>query len=185
MTEATEGTPPPLRDPGGRFVPSRDALERQSTGELVETLRRFGVEVDVERLLREATVRIERIAVADRPDRATLIDSAGRVEAFMQRELAREAKDYVRRLEMVAHGLRGPGSREKVAVWQAVGDDRTCESCDDRHGEEATMDEWNGRGVPGSPNLVCDGNCRCELIPKEWLSGPEDTEERETMTEVV
>lgn len=52
-------------------------------------------------------------------------------------------------------------------VWLAVGDDDTCKPCDERHGEEQSLDEWERDGMPRAPRGVClgGGRCRCEVVP--------------------
>lgn len=52
-------------------------------------------------------------------------------------------------------------------VWLAVADDDTCAPCEDRHGNEQTLTEWERDGMPRAPRGVClgSGRCRCELVP--------------------
>lgn len=54
-----------------------------------------------------------------------------------------------------------------------------CESCSDRHNESQTLAEWEREGLPGSDNLICGANCRCELLPDDWFeaAGGEGEEE--------
>ena len=40
-----------------------------------------------------------------------------------------------------------------------------------RHGIVKTHQEWLDWGEPGSDNLLCDGRCRCDLIPDEAFEG--------------
>ena len=64
--------------------------------------------------------------------------------------------------------------------WQTVQDDRVCSdvlenSCEPRHGQQLTYDEWGVFGMPGDPDspTICAiyarnagaSNCRCVLIP--------------------
>ncbi|MCC6649077.1 MAG: hypothetical protein IT374_26350 [Polyangiaceae bacterium] len=52
-------------------------------------------------------------------------------------------------------------------VWLAVADEDTCAPCEDRHGQEQALDEWESDGMPRAPRGVClgGGRCRCELVP--------------------
>lgn len=40
----------------------------------------------------------------------------------------------------------------------------TCPDCIERHGEVATMDEWEKQGLPRSGFSACKENCRCILV---------------------
>ena len=50
-------------------------------------------------------------------------------------------------------------------VWVAVGDKSVCIDCQDRHGEEGTMEYHRNIGEPRSGFSICQSNCRCLLIP--------------------
>lgn len=51
------------------------------------------------------------------------------------------------------------------AVNIAVGDENTCDDCDDLHGEERPLGDWLASDRPGSASRQCRGRCRCELVP--------------------
>lgn len=51
--------------------------------------------------------------------------------------------------------------------WTTVGDDSSCDDCESRAGEEATLREWEIRGMPKSGFSRCGRRCRCELTPVE------------------
>lgn len=42
---------------------------------------------------------------------------------------------------------------------------RPCRSCEERHGQQHTMEEWQILGVPRSGGTLCGSNCECELMP--------------------
>lgn len=67
----------------------------------------------------------------------------------------------------VAAQLEAGAEREWPWVWLAVADDDTCAPCEDRHGQEQSLDEWERDGTPRAPRGVClgGGRCRCELVP--------------------
>ena len=62
--------------------------------------------------------------------------------------------------------------------WVTMGDDNVCadafeNSCDQRHGETLSFEEWALYGFPQAPNLLCTiftkgggSNCRCFLVPE-------------------
>ena len=51
-----------------------------------------------------------------------------------------------------------------------------CEDCEARHGSVQTLAEWEADGLPGSRNTICNGNCRCELVPDDAFTGPYERE---------
>lgn len=166
---------PRSRDTAGRYLPSIERLQRMEVGELAETLRRFGHPVD-EAQLREIALRaVERLARAPNPTPAVLAQAEQRILRAMQQQLAIEAKKLVRTMELRAQGLWGrSGASEARAIWIAVlvG---SCPDCVDRHGEEHTMREWAGLGLPGSESILCRQHCRCYLAPVDMFEGePED-----------
>jgi len=89
----------------------------------------------------------------------------------------------VANLPMTAIAISSPETRGLQSLtWITVGDENVCEdsfetSCEPRHGEVLTTEEWQGLGVPGSTNLLCcsfgRSQCRCELIPEELSAGVE------------
>lgn len=85
----------------------------------------------------------------------------------MQRELAREAKGWVREAERKEAGL----GKKDYATWNAVLDERSCPSCEDRHGEEKQMRTWEAAGLPGSDNLVCGSELPMRIDPIRLARG--------------
>lgn len=168
QTSAAAGPRIPLRDPLGRQLPRLQNIERRSSEQLIRTLRRVGATPDVARLRAAARQAQAQVIKAKTPDVATVNRAIESVERAIKRELVREMKDYTRRAEMEAAGLRGRGTKRVPATWVAVGDEKTCPSCDARDGVTKQMRAW-GDGVPGSADLVCDGNCRCILLPDAWF----------------
>lgn len=151
----------------------RSALHKRSVNQLARSMRARGMHVNPREIRQAARDAMRQTRRATRPDAATQLRDQARVQRAMRGAMVRQLKEHERVRDMEERGLKGRGASKQHAVWQAVGDDRTCESCDERHGEEASMRSWNARGLPGDANLVCDGNCRCELVPLEWVEGEE------------
>lgn len=158
------------RDPAGRLLPARESLDTKPVEYLFRLAERLGADVDLGRLRAAFEAASRQVLSAGQPDIPTLLAAQERAEAAVQRELAREAKGWVREAERKEMGL---GPRD-LATWQAVLDEKSCASCEDRHGDERQMRSWENSGLPGDDSLVCDGNCRCELIPSDWLDGDVD-----------
>lgn len=161
---------PRPRDISGKYLPSRERIGRMEMSELVETLRRFGVSVDTSRLDEVGRRALEQLAAAPNPSPRLIEQAAKRLISGYRRELTRVAKDYVRVAERRVWGLEGRAARDAMAMWLAVYDEDTCPDCIDNHGEERTMREWAAAGLPGSSNLICNGACRCELLPADDLA---------------
>ena len=51
--------------------------------------------------------------------------------------------------------------------WTTVGDERSCEDCAERAGQEKTLEEWETIGMPKSGFSRCGRRCRCEITPVE------------------
>ena len=158
------------RDVAGRFLPSLETLSKRSGPALEGTLQRFGVRVDEERLATRVGRVLDQLQSAPNPSPALLERTQRGLLRAADDEMRRVAKDFVRERERKELGLRA----DSLVQWVAVGDDRTCPDCDSRHDEEpTTMAAWEAVGLPGSPNLICNGNCRCMLIPAAWTEAAE------------
>ena len=132
------------------------------------------IDLDVQSIADDIERRLDQLLMANHPDAGVVERAERSLTRYVADRIATEQRQMVRQAELVAHGLRGKGSADVEAIWVAVGDAGTCDSCDERNGEEDTMRTWNVRGIPGSPNLLCGARCRCELIPSAWVSGEED-----------
>lgn len=86
----------------------------------------------------------------------------------IRREMQKVTRELIREHQAEAQGLE-PGS---MLRWQSVQDNRVCEDCEARHGSVQTYADWKADGLPGSQNTVCDGACRCELLPDDAFTGP-------------
>lgn len=139
-----------------------------TNAELTILLRQYGVSVDREEMLRDAVRRAaSRLVGADNPDKALVDKVMATAEAAVRREIQITAKELTRQYTQRELGVQA----ETLLRWQAVLDKATCESCRERHGSKQTQSEWLEFGEPGSSNLVCNGNCRCMLVPDDAYDG--------------
>ena len=52
--------------------------------------------------------------------------------------------------------------------WVSVGDKSVCPDCQDRHGEEDTMEYFKTVGLPRSGFSICQSSCRCQVLPATY-----------------
>lgn len=104
-------------------------------------------------------------------------NSTGRIDAAVEERLLGETTRALR--DRVSSGIkevvRELGLHRQLAagaqpgwqwVWLTVGTGDVCSPCDDRHGREQTLDEWNAEGLPGGARVCLGGDrCRCSLVP--------------------
>tara|TARA_R100000008_G_C3575763_1_gene165148 strand:- start:571 stop:1746 length:1176 start_codon:yes stop_codon:yes gene_type:complete len=68
--------------------------------------------------------------------------------------------------------------------WVSVGDKSVCIDCEERHGEEGTFDFIAALGLPKSGFSICQSNCRCQIVPKDYKEEkPKDPILRKKTTE--
>lgn len=151
---------------GGGRVPGLDKLGKMTDAELNLLLRRFGIARNRTELMSTAVGReAARLTGVTKSTEALRRQILDRAESAVRRNLMTAAKEAVRGYQeerLVKAGATGDTLLEWSAVGGEDGDERSCGDCPERHGEQRTKDEWEGDG-PGSLNLQCNGNCRCEL----------------------
>ena len=65
----------------------------------------------------------------------------------------------------VSRGGAESAEGAKRFVWVTGANDRHCPRCAALAGQVRTMAEWEAAGeTPGSTELLCGGNCRCQLV---------------------
>jgi len=163
----------PRADEASPAAPALADIAGLTDAQLVTLLRRYGIRLDPERLFAANMERItEQLIAANVPDDTLVARVAKTAELRLRQHMQHEAKAAVRAASTQRLGI---GRTEGGALmWTAVMDAATCESCEARHGEMHTQAEWEELGLPGDSALVCDGNCRCELVPSEWVAPEED-----------
>jgi hypothetical protein len=131
-------------------------------------LEKFGVELDIHGLEDTARAAFARAKAAARA--GVLLDTTAMaaLEGAVQRALDSALREGLRAIvggwrESVLAGGEPPTRLREL--WVAVMDTSTCNSCEERHGEERTRAEWMLRGMPRSEALICRRKCRCELFP--------------------
>lgn len=144
--------------------------------QMERALRRAGVEIDASAMREAADGVFAKVALAleggqESLDQATWRMLDRKVELATNDVLRRQVKGAVRdarlhELEARLGAKTKRGRRDPKLIWIAtmVG---TCESCEDRHGEEKTLRTWRRWGLPGSHALLCNGNCNCQLLLAE------------------
>lgn len=146
-------------------LPDVQNLRGQSPEQMVKTLKRFGIEPDLKAIdlrAQRAFVSLqEMIADGKMPDEASLAKLGEQYEREMAQSLRTMTKSAIR----LYRDKQLDESGHELFMWVTSADDDVCPSCEDRHGDIATMDEWDARGKPGSSVLICKRECRCELVP--------------------
>jgi hypothetical protein len=59
----------------------------------------------------------------------------------------------------------------RLLRWQTNGDN-ICEDCQERHGEEDTLEGWAVRGLPKQFGSRCGYNCLCTLVSTDVILDP-------------
>jgi len=150
-------------------LPTLAEIVALTDAELQLLLRRQGVGEDMEdRIMVAAERAASRLIKANAPTPALVEAVMKASERAIRRELQKAAKELVRRYSARENGVQA----DTLERWVSVQDNRVCEDCEARHGHVQTHADWEQDGLPGSDNTVCDGNCRCELVPDEAFTGP-------------
>lgn len=151
-------------NPGRGALPKLENLINKGPDEILRTLSRFNLDPDmreVERAADRAFGRIDRLLDSGLEPDDEVLD---RVEADVRREitgvLRRQAKTAIRDYR---HGrLEEMGFTKFIWIAVVLG---SCPSCIKRHAKVKTMKQWEALGLPGSPALFCEDDCRCGLHP--------------------
>lgn len=156
-------------------LPPIDELAGLSDDALRSILRDNGVAWNEDEALATQIERVSsRLIGAERPDDALVERVIRSALSRTRTRLLGAAKGVVRDIT-TARSFRGRPP-EAPMIWIALLDTtpghETCSSCEDRHNDSAPMSEWRERGLPGSANLLCGDQCRCELLPDD-LFDPE------------
>lgn len=149
-------------------IPTPAEIGTMSPAELRALAQRLGVTpahvAQVTEAIRRAT---SRLIGANLPSDALVKAVTEATDRSIRRELQAVTRDLIRQQEMREFGTT-PDTRER---WIAVMDDGTCDDCEARHGHEQTRAEWEADGLPGSKNTICNGRCRCQLMPADMFEG--------------
>ncbi len=144
-------------------------LATLSDAELRLLAQRLGVGPEhVERVSAAVARAVSRLVGANLPSDLLVERVKRATDTAIRRTMEHVTRDLVRQYEAREQGVTGA----TLERWQSVQDDRVCEDCEARHGSVQTHAEWEADGLPGSRNTVCNGNCRCILVPERAFSGP-------------
>jgi len=104
--------------------------------------------------------------------------SDSNIQAGLEKDLAEGGRifgEFRRAVKATSEGTIGKISTD--AYLERFGTDisftwiaalvNTCDDCLPRHGEIATLEEWEAQGLPRSGWSVCRENCQCVLIPEK------------------
>jgi hypothetical protein len=151
-------------NPGRGRLPELKNLVEKNPDEILRTLSRFRLEPDmaeVERAASRAFSRIDRLLDSGlEPDDETLDRIRGDVQREITGVLRKQAKTAIRDYRHARLDEMGFTKFAWIAV--VLG---SCPSCIKRHGKVKTMAQWEAMGLPGSPVLYCEDDCRCGLHP--------------------
>lgn len=75
----------------------------------------------------------------------------------------KEAKEIWNVLKSVSQFTMWQGLANGIYRWQYTPGAAHCKGCLDRNGQDATLQEWESRGLPGSGVTECQDNCLCDL----------------------
>lgn len=153
-------------------LPTRQDILQMPLKELERVLRTFGVRVDREGIKLAAYEVYDRITKAIESgaldvDNVTWEYIDNRLENAFRNEVRKQIKAIIR-----GYRLEAIRNVDAPLRWVAMLI-KTCKSCLRRHGQEQLFDDWVAEGLPGSPALICDGNCMCVLVPVSY-AGYED-----------
>lgn len=152
----------------GLDLPSDAELDAMSLEEMLATLERYGVRLDVERMYEEARAAVGRDAA--QLARGTLAPARREdLEKRVAREVERQAVSAANQTmgDLRRRAIEESDDRpddERWLMWVTVNGDQACPDCMGRHGMIFLADAWEG-DEPGDGNTVCGGNCKCSLVP--------------------
>lgn len=148
-------------------LPEPKNLKRYSPEQLVRVLGRFGMAPDLNALNAAATRSFERLdqLIDDgvMPDDAAWESVGKQLEKETGNYLRKQVKNSIKGYRIAKLQATAEGENIKL-TWVGVGEGM-CPSCEPRHGKTKTLRQWKRIGLPGSPALVCQRECRCGLHP--------------------
>ncbi len=166
MADKLKGLPRvarPLTGPGR--LPKLENLLDKSPDELIRTLNRFGIDPDlkaIESRANRAFGKLEQII-------AEGVEPTEALWASIEKAHVREMEQSLRLMTKQAIRLYRIDKLAKQTgklMWVAVeAGEHSCPSCEPRHGQVKTLAQWQAAGLPGSAALICNGECKCNLIP--------------------
>ena len=114
------------------------------------------------RKLRKARTGLTRAKGNARARTSFLARFENKVQGHVRDNIRREAQ------EAQVAVFRQAGFR--VFTWISVNGVESCPTCQARHGETRTWQEWRG-DAPGDGTTLCGESCQCQLIPETYFKG--------------
>lgn len=150
-----------LKGPGRLPLPKN--LINKSPDELLNTLKRFGIEPDLGLIDLNAQRAYGTLARAINEGVEPDDEMWERIEEQHVKEMTQSLRQMTKRA-ISDYRMAQLAGNDKL-MWLSVGDLDVCPSCDKRHGKVKTFKQWRASGLPGSGALICGSECRCHLIP--------------------
>lgn len=150
-------------------IPTPAEIATLSDAELRLLAQRLGVtDTHVARVTEAVRRATSRLVGANLPSLALVTAVREATQRAIRREMTKVTRELIRERQREEFG----GDEDTPERWISVMDGKECEDCNARHGHVQTHSEWEADGLPGSNNTLCDGHCRCDLMPnsmfEEW-----------------
>lgn len=143
-------------------------LSNMSVDELVSYAARRGIIIDVEKIWDRVQLDFGTdLAALDRgvemdPHRIELLEA--KIMTAVETTARLAVKEVIRNTRMDL--LKKAAGEEDFDAWIWIANLRnSCASCEGRHGQIFTMEQWQRAGLPGSQSLLCGEECQCTIMP--------------------
>lgn len=159
--------------PLGGIDAVRDVVTRDFVTQAVSALRTAGESAAAS--IREiigsaASSEVIQAALSSTEVRIRVLGSIIATIKRLAARLIQQIRRAVMETAMRAHESLARATQQPLPVysWVTLLDGRVCKgdfavACQRRHGRRATFTDWKSAGLPGSPTLRCNGDCRCLL----------------------
>ena len=158
-------------------LPLAKNLAKLTPEQLRNVLHRFGIDATEIRnqMLREQANLASRISVLHRqrikPDDTMRRQLKGRIKTLNKTLLRRMTGKAIVQFQAERTRIQYENKLSKrIWVWVCAFK-KSCDSCIRRHNVIHSFNEWQNLGLPKSDNLICDGNCNCDLYVREDIEG--------------
>jgi len=158
-------------------LPKPENLAKLTPEQLKNVLHRFGIDGTEIRnqMLREQSQLASQISKLHRqgikPDDAMRNMLHGRIKTMNKTLLRRMTGKAITQFQAERTRVQEEENLSK-RIWLWICNfKRSCESCIARHNVIHSFNEWEKLGLPKSDNLVCDGNCNCQVYMRSDIMG--------------
>ena len=154
-------------------LPKPENLAKLTPEQLRNILHRFGIDGTEIRnqMLREQSQLASQISKLHRqgikPDDTMRRQLHGRIKTLNKTLMRRMTGKAITQFQAERTRIQEEDNLSKrIWIWICCFK-RSCESCIRRHNVVKSFNEWEKFGLPKSDNLVCDGNCNCQIYMRE------------------